>query len=66
MFGSGVRYLGGAKFTVGVNNVFNKMPPKDGSYAGTYPYYNNENYNVYGREVMLQLQWRFGGHTRNG
>jgi len=48
------------------NNVFNKMPPKDGSYAGTFPYYNNENYNVYGREVMVQLQWRFGGHTGNG
>jgi outer membrane receptor protein involved in Fe transport len=47
------------------NNLTNKMPPKDGSYAGTFPYYNNQNYNVYGREVMLQLNWRFGGHTGN-
>lgn len=45
------------------NNILNKMPPKDGSFAGTFPYYNNENYNVYGREVMLQLNWRFGGHS---
>ena len=44
------------------NNIFNKMPPTDGTYT-SFPYYNNENYNVYGREVMLQLQWRFGGHT---
>lgn len=45
------------------NNVLNKMPPKDGSFSGVFPYYNTENYNVYGREVMLQLQYRFGGHS---
>lgn len=47
------------------NNLTNKMPPKDGTYSTTFPYYNNENYNVYGRQVMLQLNWRFGGHTGN-
>lgn len=45
------------------NNVLNKMPPKDGSFSGVFPYYNTENYNVYGREVMLQLNYRFGGHS---
>ena len=46
-----------------VNNVFNTMPPKDPTFAGTFPYYNDQNYNVYGREVMLQANWRFGGKT---
>ncbi|WP_114241413.1 TonB-dependent receptor [Dyella sp. C9] len=45
------------------NNITNKMPPKDGSYATTFPYFNTLNYNVYGREVMLQMNLRFGGHT---
>ena len=42
------------------NNIFNKMPPKDGTYATTFPYFNTQNYNVYGREVMVQLDYRFG------
>jgi iron complex outermembrane receptor protein len=46
-----------------VNNVLNKMPPKDMTYATTFPYYNNENYNVYGREIMLQADWKFGAKT---
>ena len=42
-----------------VNNVFNKMPPKDRSYTA-FPYFNVENYNVYGREIMAQINLRFG------
>jgi outer membrane receptor for ferrienterochelin and colicin len=45
------------------NNITNKMPPKDGSFSTTFPYFNTQNYNVYGRQVMLQLNWRFGGRT---
>jgi outer membrane receptor protein involved in Fe transport len=43
-----------------VNNVFNKMPPNDPTYT-SFPYYNTENYNVYGREVMMQVDWKFAG-----
>ena len=41
------------------------MPPKDPTYATSFPYYNTQNYNVYGREIMLQADWKFGGHTGN-
>lgn len=46
-----------------VNNVFNRMPPKDPSYrtSRTFPYFNNYNYNIYGRQIMLQADYRFGG-----
>ena len=43
-----------------VNNVFNKMPPNDPTFS-SFPYYNTENYNAYGREVMAQVDWKFGG-----
>ncbi|WP_158628822.1 TonB-dependent receptor [Dyella choica] len=46
-----------------VNNIMNKMPPSDGGYA-EYPYFNNENYNIYGREIMLQMDLRLGGSGR--
>ena len=41
-----------------VNNIANKMPPRD-STDTMYPYFNDENYNIYGREVMLQATYRF-------
>ncbi len=46
-----------------LNNLANKMPPRDGSYA-QYPYFNNLNYNIYGREILLQADLRTGrdGH----
>ena len=47
-----------------VNNVLNKMPPSDPTYTA-FPYYNTENYNVYGREIMLQLDYKFGGAAQN-
>jgi iron complex outermembrane recepter protein len=43
-----------------VNNIANKMPPADPTYT-TYPYYNVQNYNVYGREIMLQADLKLGG-----
>lgn len=45
-----------------INNVFNKMPPNDPTFTA-YPYFNTENYNVYGREIMLQADLKFGGKT---
>jgi outer membrane receptor protein involved in Fe transport len=44
-----------------VNNVFNKMPPKDDSYAGTTGTpYNIFNYNVFGRAMYLEANYKFG------
>jgi iron complex outermembrane recepter protein len=43
-----------------VNNIANKMPPADPTYTA-YPYYNVQNYNVYGREIMLQADMKLGG-----
>jgi len=43
-----------------VNNVFNKMPPNDPTFS-SFPYYNVQNYNAYGREIMAQVDWKFGG-----
>jgi len=52
----------GLDLSVLTNNIFNKMPPKDKTFT-SWPYYNTENYNVYGREIMLQADWRFGGNA---
>lgn len=46
-----------------INNLFNAMPPSDPAYRAsrTFPYFNNYNYNIYGRQIMLQADYRFGG-----
>jgi iron complex outermembrane receptor protein len=36
------------------------MPPNDPTFT-SFPYYNTANYNVYGREVMMQVDWKFAG-----
>jgi outer membrane receptor protein involved in Fe transport len=44
-----------------VNNVFNKMPPVDHSYPGTSgAAYNSSNYDVYGRTMYLEANYKFG------
>jgi hypothetical protein len=44
-----------------VNNVFNKMPPTDHTYPGTTGTpYNIFNYNVYGRAIYLEANYKFG------
>jgi iron complex outermembrane recepter protein len=46
-----------------VNNIANKMPPADRTYT-VYPYFNVLNYNIYGREVMLQIDLTFDNAMR--
>jgi iron complex outermembrane recepter protein len=46
-----------------INNVFNTMPPTDKTDT-VYPYFDSTFYNVYGREIMLQAAFRFGGSTK--
>ncbi|UOF14717.1 TonB-dependent receptor [Lysobacter capsici] len=46
-----------------VNNLFNKMPDRDETYTA-YPYFNNFNYNIYGRSFMVEVNWRFGAGSQ--
>ncbi len=44
-----------------VNNLFNKMPPVDHTYPGTSSMpYDPTNYNVYGRAIYLEANYKFG------
>ena len=44
-----------------VNNMFNAMPPKDHTYPGTEGRpYDETNYNVYGRAIYLEANYKFG------
>ncbi|WP_158880638.1 TonB-dependent receptor [Rhodanobacter sp. L36] len=51
----------GLDLSVLANNIANKMPPKDSGWLASFPYYNTLNYNIYGRQLMLQADYRFGG-----
>ena len=45
-----------------VSNLFNKMPPADHTMPGTtYLPYNQDNYNVYGRQIFVEANYKFGG-----
>lgn len=52
------------KITAIVHNIKNSMPPSDTSANNTpgltSPYYNQFNYDVYGRQFWLEFDWRFG------
>ncbi|WEN16318.1 TonB-dependent receptor [Rhodanobacter sp. AS-Z3] len=39
------------------NNLLDKHPPRDTTF-GAYPYYDQFNYNGYGRTVMAELNWK--------
>jgi outer membrane receptor protein involved in Fe transport len=43
-----------------VDNLFDKMPPKDRTYSA-YPYYDISWFDAMGRSYYLQLTWKFGG-----
>jgi outer membrane receptor protein involved in Fe transport len=49
------------ELSLGINNLFNRMPPEDHSYPGTYngPY-NSTNYSVYGRTYYAEASYKFG------
>jgi outer membrane receptor protein involved in Fe transport len=49
-----------AAITLIGNNIFNSRPPKD-STRSVVPYYNQFNYNGYGRLVMVEFNMHFGG-----
>ncbi|HEY5970607.1 MAG TPA: TonB-dependent receptor [Pseudoxanthomonas sp.] len=41
-----------------VNNALDKMPPRDPSFD-VYPYFSTANYEPYGRELFLQVNYKF-------
>lgn len=43
-----------------VNNLFDSMPPRDKTWVG-WPFYNQFNYNPFGRAIWLDLNIHFGG-----
>lgn len=43
-----------------VNNIRNSLPPRDQTWVDD-PYYNWQDFNVFGRSATLQLNWHFGG-----
>ena len=61
-----ILYNGSVKYDIGdnasvqliVNNLFNRMPPRDISY-NTYPYYDQGAYNPYGRSYFVNFNYRF-------
>lgn len=48
------------RVALSVNNLFNKMPPKDATWAN-YPYYDTSWFNSIGRSYYLQVTWKLGG-----
>jgi len=54
-----VRNLG---MSLVIKNIANKMPPRDKTFDA-FPYFNMDNYDMYGREVMLQIDMKLGSHA---
>ena len=49
-----------ARVTLTINNLFNRMPPRDNSYT-SWPYYDFGAYNPFGRSYFVDFNYRFGG-----
>ncbi|MFT3761291.1 MAG: TonB-dependent receptor [Pseudoxanthomonas sp.] len=61
-FNAGARYdiNDHLRLSLSVNNLFDKMPPKDATWAA-YPYYNTSWFDSIGRSYYLQVTWKLGG-----
>jgi outer membrane receptor protein involved in Fe transport len=61
-FNAGARYDVNDHFRVSltVNNLLDKMPPKDPTWAN-YPYYDTSWFDSFGRSFFLQFTYKFGG-----
>jgi len=57
---AGYRINDAMRVGLSVNNVFDKMPPKDRTYTA-YPYYDVSWFDSVGRTVYLDFSWKFGG-----
>src|SRR5690606_27204193 len=61
-FNAGVRYdvTDHARVSLTVNNLLDKMPPRDATWAN-YPYYDTSWFDSMGRSFYLQYTHKFGG-----
>ena len=61
-FNAGARYdiTDHLRVSLSVNNLFDKMPPKDATWAA-YPYYNTSWFDAIGRSYFVQVTWKLGG-----
>ena len=61
-FNAGARYdvNDHLRVALSVNNLFNKMPPFDSTWAN-YPYYDTSWFDSLGRSYYLQVTWKLGG-----
>lgn len=61
-FNAGARYdvTDHLRVSLSVNNLFDKMPPKDATWA-PYPYYDTSWFDSIGRSYYVQLTWKLGG-----
>ena len=61
-FNAGARYdiNDHLRVSLSVNNLFDKMPPRDATW-GPYPYYNTSWFDAIGRSYFLQVTWKIGG-----
>lgn len=48
------------RVALSVNNLFDKMPPKDPTWTN-YPYYDTSWFDAMGRSYYLQVTWKLGG-----
>ncbi|QIL19603.1 TonB-dependent receptor [Thermomonas sp. HDW16] len=48
------------RVSLAVNNLLDKMPPKDATWAN-YPYYDTSWFDSMGRSYYLQITWKLGG-----
>ena len=48
------------RLSLSVNNLLDKMPPKDATWAN-YPYYDTSWFDSMGRSYYVQLTWKLGG-----
>ena len=61
-FNAGARYDVNERFRISltVNNLLDKMPPKDPTWSN-YPYYDTSWFDSFGRSYFVQLTYKFGG-----
>ncbi len=61
-FNAGARYdiNSHLRVSLSVNNLFDKMPPKDSTWSN-YPYYDTSWFDSFGRSYYVQLTWKLGG-----
>ena len=61
-FNAGARYdvTDHLRISLSINNLFDKMPPKDATWAN-YPYYDTSWFDSFGRSYYLQFTWKLGG-----